>query len=631
MTCLDASAGTSSTEAELSPEEACGPAYPSRAGALAQGCLLAALVVPPVIPRIFGPAVRLSALAVSVIGAWALGRLGGADRRTRPTAIGWLGAAVLAWTAVATALSPSPRLSLVGRYGLYGGLLPLALYAATAATVVALYRPRPSSLWQVAAAVVVAATISALDVVTLAARHIAEIDPSTGQAFGVPVGLQGHPNFSGAFLGLAVPSFVYLILRVRSRSWRAPLVGALALDLVALGLTRSRGGMLAAACGVAVMGWGLAPRLPRRVVAAGVAGSALAALALWSAWLQPTMRNAVDAPQGASVLRTKTAQIRLWAWQAAGRATLDHPLVGSGPDTFVLTYPRYRHPLDGAYLGSRLTAKPHNVVLERAADTGLPGAAAYVALLGLALWRGLRRARGLGGPERLVLSCFVGTLAAYGAQSLVSVDIPNLAVLGWVAIGAIAVLVVEADPGGGPPANSARRRVRRAPVATVAVAVAVLLCVAVLPAAADLAFRTGDIEEAIRLNPLEAWYPTAAAHTAQARVKWALGPKEAEPALRNALAGYQRALRLHPGEMFTTADIARLYGTWAAEVDPARFGDAERWWRAAIAIDPRNWDLRREHAAMLASWAAATGDEGIQRQAARERTAMAAILALRRR
>ncbi len=519
-------------------------------------------------------------------------------------------------------------MSLIGRYGLYGGLLPLALYVGVMAIVARTYRRRPTRLVELVAAMSVAATISGL-AVALASRGFAEIDPSTGQLFTAPVGLQGHPNLSGAFLGMAVPSFAYLVLRSKGLWSRALLVCGLALDLAALGTTRSRGGVLAAVCGLAVMAAALARPLSRRRALAVVGVGALAGAALWSAWLQPTMRRAVDAPEGSSLLRAKTAQIRLWAWESAARAVADHPLFGAGPDTFDLVHPRYRGPLDGAYLGSRLTGKPHNVFLERAVDTGLPGGAGYVALVGVALWRGVRRGRRLPRESRLVLACFAGTLAAYAAQGFVSFDTPNLAMPGWVALGAIAAVLDHhaADPYQWEP-TPPRRRTR---LWTIPIAVG-LVVVACVPALADIRFRVGDVERARRLDPWETIYPTAAANRALAAAASAPSTGKEEALLRRALDDYQAALRVQGPNVFPTTAIARTYTRWAQDIDPRRFADAERWWQRAVGLDPRNGELRIEHAAMLSSWASATGDERAASGVRRERAAAAAaIAALRRR
>jgi len=68
---------------------------------------------------------------------------------------------------------------------------------------------------------------------------------------------------------------------------------------------------------------------------------------------------------------------------------------------------------------------------------GIPLGLAYLAMVLLTagtLWRGLRR---LEGPKRLLLAATGGAWVAYQVQSIVSIDIPPLAVLHWVLTGAI--------------------------------------------------------------------------------------------------------------------------------------------------------------------------------------------------
>src|SRR5204862_474853 len=76
------------------------------------------------------------------------------------------------------------------------------------------------------------------------------------------------------------------------------------------------------------------------------------------------------------LLRTESFSIRAREWSAALDAFGHHPILGTGPDTFEYSFPRYRNRADGAELGLQIADKPHNVFLEHATDAN-PTAITY--------------------------------------------------------------------------------------------------------------------------------------------------------------------------------------------------------------------------------------------------------------
>ena len=156
-----------------------------------------------------------------------------------------------------------------------------------------------------------------------------------------------------------------------------------------------------------------------------------------------------------SPFRTGTFQDRSYYWITGLRIFRHHPILGTGPDTYYANYPRFRLPADGAKLGLTITDKPHNIFVEYASNSGILGLGSYLALLGLTLWYGYRRIRDLQGTTRLLLAAFMTTLVAYMVNGFFSIDVPPIAVMGWVALAGIATL---ADPG----AVVARERIEAA-------------------------------------------------------------------------------------------------------------------------------------------------------------------------
>ena len=97
-------------------------------------------------------------------------------------------------------------------------------------------------------------------------------------------------------------------------------------------------------------------------------------------------------------------------------------------DTFAGRYGRYERGEQAANEPLTRVDKPHNVLLERAVDTGVPGAIAYLALVVVAAAGALRSLDR--GPERLLVAAFLASLVAYLVQGLFSIDVPPLAAWG---------------------------------------------------------------------------------------------------------------------------------------------------------------------------------------------------------
>lgn len=241
----------------------------------------------------------------------------------------------------------------------------------------------------------------------------------------------GNPTYLGAYL--AVNALLGAGLSVRRRSRNAPSAGAwryafalcVALHVWALWLTASRGALLALVVGGAALCVALAFRCRpgRRTLGAAVLLAGLGA-ALWV--------NHVGAP--AEAPQSMTARLaatgvaddasgrrRLAAATAGLRGFTERPLLGWGPENFVVVWGRFAPP--GVGMGEHFD-HAHNQLVEELATKGLFGFAAYVLLwvaLARALWRAIRH----GDTERRVLAAAAGAgLAAFFVQHLFLLDTP---------------------------------------------------------------------------------------------------------------------------------------------------------------------------------------------------------------
>lgn len=528
--------------------------------------------------------------------------------------VAWVGLALVGATAIATLFSLSPRLSLVGIHGRNLGLVSIVLYISIMLAMIGLYWERPHLMRSLVGAIGMGSVVLAVSIILEQAgiERTYWPGPIPGSPWPYPNGLGGNSNFAGASLGLALPCLSYLVLTTCHRLGRAALGGAIALDVVALWYTQSRGGMLAGVAGLTVMVLCCPERRRHWISAAVTTGCVLAVVIVAVVLVARDEQGSSQQGDDGGVLRSATLQYRLYYWEAAVRSFLDHPIVGTGPDTFYAYYPRYRPPADGDDLTVLVTVDaPHNVLLARASDTGVLGLGSYLLLIGLALRYGWRRCRQLDGHASVLLSALLGVLAAYLAQGFFSIDVAALAMTSWIAIGGIAAL---ADPAtvlarakrhrelargpslraeGDPRPRVARPR----PLSYVVIGIAVvgLGSIGMRPLRADIEHYRGRFAEAIRLFPLDTKYRGDAAFASLVAGAETDDPAAKTRHLIQARGLYDEALRLQPDDVYTMVRMADVETAWASSLDPSRFAEAEAWWQRVLALDPNNKLLRNEH------------------------------------
>ena len=262
--------------------------------------------------------------------------------------------------------------------------------------------------------------------------------------------LSTHPNQLAALISFFLPLLVSLAVGPRPgpsrRLWRVALALVALLVVAILILTQSRGGWIATAAGLFALAalWAavLPPSHARRGLRLVVGLAVLAGLAvavwigpttLWEMWLNPPADTAVG------TLRTLGVRRAIWPWGAT--AVGDFLFTGVGLGAFrqvvfrlypLLPWPDYD-------LGHA-----HNIFLQTALDTGLPGLVAYLAVLFVAAAVGWRVARRDPGFRAVSLGLLAGLVAlhVFGlADALVLGAKP--AVVFWFALGLLAAMNKE--------------------------------------------------------------------------------------------------------------------------------------------------------------------------------------------
>jgi putative inorganic carbon (HCO3(-)) transporter len=409
----------------------------------------------------------------------------------------------------------------------------------------------------------------------------------------------GRSNFVGAYVALLLPLTLALMVTAQRRTQRLVWLGLTSIEILLVGLTLARGAWLAALAGTSAFGllwfW---PRLSRRWRMAIVAGGVATGLVILTGilWLDS---------RGGSVAA------RLTIWRAVLELIVQRPLLGFGPDTLGLVFPRVYPPQLVYYQGRGVAVdRAHNLFLDWAVSTGLLGLVAWTVLLVTFFvtgWRAMKQT--CNSKQRALLTGCLAAVAANVIGNLVSFDLTATA------SATSLIMAVTVSLAAGPiriPKQTLDRTDSRQLPRPLAVGGASLVLGAVIgaivvfnlhPQVADVSARTAD-----RRSANGAW--ASALHTQeQAVTLWPVEPEHrmnlSWAYLNRALAGWdtpqawlaraetqlQTARDLRPGDSRIWAALGELYGLWGNRWDPSKLPIADGAYRQALLLAPNQATL----------------------------------------
>ena len=354
----------------------------------------AAAVVVPLVFAIASPDVfvlpKLTALRVTLVAGLVLLGLGasrlvevGAPTTSRTTrAIDLALIAYAGLTTLATVASIDPGLSLVGQDVQYQGLFTTLLFVAF------FYLARVSLRDQQRLSLLLVATTTGGAIVAgYAVIQQLHLDPIWSTLYKDRVfSTFGQAEWLGAYFVLCLALGSALLWHVRPLA-RFVVGSLLGLMLIGLLLTLSRGAYLGMGVAAAVFVFSLVPgaRPTRRWLLALPALGFIAVLVS----MVPPVRSEAETIVSRAVSTTDLSEgsiaDRLDLWKVGAAIAIDHPILGTGPETYPLLFPQYRDSLlanrRDFWLAYR-PENPHNMYLAIAAGAGIPALAAYLALIG---------------------------------------------------------------------------------------------------------------------------------------------------------------------------------------------------------------------------------------------------------
>ena len=466
-------------------------------------------------------------------------------------------------------------------------------------------------------------TVTAMGQVIYALMQKAGKIPSIIGGFRVE-GTFGNPTYLAAFLLLAFGFSLILMIRAR-RGWqRWTLAGGMALILITIYLTATRGVMVGLAVAAVLFAlvflW-----MSRRERGEGIRrGKKIAAMLLILAVGLPALlylgRGTAIIQQNETLnrlasisLADRTTQARFLVWQLAWRGVEERPILGWGQENFVDVFSKYYDP--ALYNQEQWFDRAHNFIFDWLTAAGFLGLAAYMFLVGamaMAFYRYGKRAEDWRGKtEGLVL---LSLLAAYLIQNLFVFDNYGTYV-GFYALAAYAVWLgrggEEKDEN---EFNFQEGQVRRA--AGVAGTLAVILIVAgwwsiyqpyrqaaTMIEATKLLYSTGSVGSEVRNKFLKA---VEINPIGRAEVREQMGkivndilnttmgrqlPKENREAFVKAmLAEMEKELENKPDNLRNRLFLGTIY-TRFAEIDKSFLDKGTEHLEEAIRISPRKQQI----------------------------------------
>jgi putative inorganic carbon (HCO3(-)) transporter len=563
----------------------------------------AVLVWPPAYESFNLPRVTFVFLgAIALLALWGL-QAAGTGRLVVPKGplLPILGAFV-AFLFVSGFVADYRMVALLGTYGRYAGLAAYLCYALVCLTVVHAF---DANAVRTLALVLVG---SLAVVVVYGLLQVLGADPFDWGADPVRYSTLGQTNFAAGYVAIATPVALWVVAdRTMDQRLRLGALATAVLSLVYLwSVDAFQGPMALAPAMVLVAGVVIVehrqPAPVQRHPRVAAAGALAVVAVLGAVALAGPFRDQLD---------TGLDERRLM-WSAGASMVADRPVWGHGLGSYRTLFTEHRPEEHGTRFGTAIADAPHDVPLDLAVSGGALLLGAYLAFVAYTGWGLVRGLRSLRGPDRLLLAGVGGGWLAYQVQSLVSIDVPSLALLHWILAGAVIVLghrpaVATWGLPGVAGRSSHRRHGAPVPLGTRALqlgAVALVLVAAwtaTRPLRADMAAGSAAdlleaddpvaseerLERAVDLAPWEATY-----YAFQATLYRGTGREEL------ALAAALRASDASPGSIrfvLSTANLARALG---------RDELAQQLYLDVLRRDPNDVEVDVE----VGEYLAATGD-----------------------
>jgi len=196
----------------------------------------------------------------------------------------------------------------------------------------------------------------------------------------------GQPNFFAAFIALLLPLTLSCFLKEKKYFfWKLFFLAIFLIDAFVLILTLSRSAWFGAGISLLILLISLGRKillLNKKMLFIIVLLFVLITIPLHKqihSRLNLLLFKELKSPQG---ILQGTFSLRFFAWQGAWEIFKDNIFVGTGPETFIFSFPKYRNPKINQHIEWGLKFdKAHNEILGILANTGIVGFLTYLTLI----------------------------------------------------------------------------------------------------------------------------------------------------------------------------------------------------------------------------------------------------------
>lgn len=254
-----------------------------------------------------------------------------------------------------------------------------------------------------------------------------------------PFATLGNPDMFGQYLSVVLGVSLGVAVFEKRIAGRIAGVGVIFIALGIAAVTATRGTALGIAAAVLVLPivyvrvYGVSRRALLKLVAIGAATVLSLSLVLLASPLGGRVRGTFEG--------VELTQDRVFGFEVAAKAIADRPLLGWGPDSFGVVYPRFRQVAEVRQFGPLTSDSAHDWVLQAAATTGALGLSTLVALIVASAWLLLARVR----AEPAVAAALLLGSVAYWAHGLVTVGAVGVDWFPWLVFGGALALTADQD------------------------------------------------------------------------------------------------------------------------------------------------------------------------------------------
>jgi O-antigen ligase/tetratricopeptide (TPR) repeat protein len=424
-------------------------------------------------------------------------------------------------------------------------------------------------------------------------------------------GSLGNPNFLAAYVLMALPIALMLFLNGERRQTKVFLLLAVVLMGLAIFFTKSRGALYALVAEMLVFAvyvwydarrggqlWG---RNQRWLILLALLG----AMTLFSPYVRGTIKHTVVRTIATLDMKHVKITPRLYIWRSALQMMRDKPIIGSGLDTFQITFPKYRLAEYWRLEWNGTPEKAHNFFLQIGATTGLLGLGAWLWLLAVffaILWSQQKSLS----PPRRYLSIGIGiSQIGFLVQNQFNFTVVAYGSLFWFLI-ALGPTLPREEPESLDPETSQEpfslEKMRLNKWMLYLAFFGLVLTALMLSMrlwAGDIFFKRGivlltrgypqqaimEMSRAVAINPHREiyWVKYGIAHEEAAKRS-----KDKAPLLKKAAEIHKHTMGMNPLNGYDFNNLGRVYKYWGDFVDKSKLPEAEAACKHASELDPYN-------------------------------------------